>query len=123
MEGTYKENFGKGPAGLGGPVQVAICCQEQLSGAFSPVPALRNWAPEHLLDKKFSLYFFAAFSAPGSKLQAVDDHPRLAPGNPELHEDTTVSFQPGTGQTRPGNGHGELQSGGGSVPSRSAHAL
>lgn len=43
---------------------------------------------------KSSLYFFAAFSTPGSELQAVDDDPRLAAGNPDLHEDITVSFQP-----------------------------
>lgn len=94
-----------------------------LSDAFSPVPALRNWAPGHLLDKEFSLYFFAAFSAPGSKLQAVYDDPRLAPSNPELHEDTTVSFRPGTGQTWPGDGRGELLSDSRSVPSGSANAL
>ncbi|KAB1259001.1 Tubulinyl-Tyr carboxypeptidase 2 [Camelus dromedarius] len=64
----------------------------------------RHWAPERLLDKKISLYFPAAFNTPGSKLQTVNDDPRLAAGNPELHEDTTVSFQPGSEQTQPGMG-------------------
>lgn len=104
-------------------VQVAVCCQEQLSGALSLVPAFRPWALGHLLDNELSLYFFAAFSTPGSKLQAVDDHPRLAPGNPELHEDTTVSFQPGSGQTQPGDGRGDLEPAGRSGPGCSANAL
>ena len=76
-----------------------------------------------LLDKMISLYFPAAFSTPGSQLQAVDDDPRLAPGNPELHEDTTVSFRPGSEQTQPGDRRDDRTPGGGSVPIWSANAV
>lgn len=87
--------------------RMAICSQEQLSGGLSPVPVPKHWAPEYCLGKQISLSFSAAFNTPGSKLQAVDDYTRLAPGNSELHEDTTVSFQPGSEQTQPGDGHGD----------------
>lgn len=53
---------------------------------------------------KPSLCFSAAFHTPGSKLQTVNDRPGLAAGNPELHEDTTVSFQPGLSRPRRGTG-------------------
>lgn len=95
----------------GDHARVPICSQEHLSSGLSPGPVPRPWPSEHLLDKKVSLYFSAAFSAPGSKLQAVDDHPRLAPGSPELHEDTTVSFQPGSEQTQPGDRRGDRKLG------------
>ena len=76
-------------------------------------------------DKKISLYLSTAFNTPGSKLQAVDDDPGLAAGNSELHEDTTVSFQPGSEQERaqPGHWRGDRKPGGMSVPSWSANAL
>lgn len=102
---------------------MAVCSQERLSSGFSLVPVPRHWAPEHLLDEKTSLYFSAAFSTPGSKLQAVDVDPGLAPGNSELHEDTTVSFQPGSEQTQPGDRCGDRKPGGVSVPRWSANAL
>ena len=53
---------------------------------------------------KPSLCFSAAFHTPGSKLQTVNDRPGLAAGNPELHEDTTVPFQPGLSRPRRGTG-------------------
>lgn len=96
-------------------------------GHLLPGPVLRwsqSWACHQALGpKKISLYFSAAFNTPGSKLQAVDDDPRLAPGNSELHEDTTVSFPRGSEQTHPGDGRGDCKPGGLSVPSWSANTL
>lgn len=51
-----------------------------------------------------SLCLSVAFNSPGPKLQVVHDDPRLAPGHPELYEDTTVSFQPGAEHPRQGMG-------------------
>lgn len=83
-----------------------VCSQEWLSLDFSsdpagavPKQALTNRSPFSLLSLPLSLS--AAFSSPGPKLQAIHDDPGLAPGHPELHEDTTVSFQPATGRPRP----------------------
>ena len=81
---------------MGAQGRVASCAWEQLCGGPDPWSTPRHWAPQHLLDTTISLYFSAAFDTPGSKLQAVDDDPGLAPGDPELHEDTTVSFRPGS---------------------------
>lgn len=97
--------------------------RHQLNG----YPGQRGHLPSgvalQLLDKMISLYFPAAFGTPGSQLQAVDDDPRVAPGNPELHEDTTVSFRPGSEQTQPGDRHDDRKPGGSSVPTWSANAV
>lgn len=67
---------------------------------------LQELCPKQPLNNRNppSLYPSVAFNSPGPKLQAVHDDPRLAPGHPELHEDSTVSFQPGAEHPRQGMG-------------------
>lgn len=81
-----------------------VCSPGQLSLEFSPMPCSRSCAQSDSITGAPPLFLSVAFNSPGPKLQVVHDDPRLAPGHPELHEDTTVSFQPGAEHPRQGMG-------------------